>query len=226
MAKKQIVRNILLIACALVLLTVYFVAFFKPGVWHRNAFLYREEPLVYVGMDEFVYYHLQVEPKENGANLCFTVNDTTREYAVETAGEAVSIREGGTVLFSGKVLPFGDTYMLENENGELEMPLTVIAGGVMPEEEELFPNVNQLYEWAIVREDNVRGDFAALTVLLISVLVLVLDLIFPNLFFYLSHGLAVDGGEPSGFYRFGQTVSRVLLGLLIIWSVFETFNRY
>ncbi len=226
MAKKQVLRNVLIVTCAIVLVAVYLVAFFKPGVWHRNAFLYREDPLTYSGMDEFAYYHLKVTPHENGANLSFTVNDTTRAYAVETSGDAVTIQEGETPIFSGKVLPFGDTYMLENENGELEMPLTVIAAGVTPEEEELFPNVNQLYEWAIVREDGVRGDFAALTVLLISALVLALDLIFPNLFFYLSHGLAVDGGEPSGFYRFGQTVSRVLLGLLIIWSVFETFNRY
>ncbi|MBE6916202.1 MAG: hypothetical protein E7471_06200 [Ruminococcaceae bacterium] len=222
MTKKQVLRNILIVTCAVVLVAVYLVAFFKPGVWHRNAFLYREADGVYSGTDEFAEYRLQVQ----GDELSFTVNDITRRYTVKTVGDAVTIREEETVLFSGKVLPFGDTYMLENENGELEIPITIIAGGVSPEESELFPNVNQLYEWAVVREDSVRGDFGALAVLLISALFLALDLIFPNLFFYLSHGLAVDGGEPSAFYRFGQTVSRILLGLLMVWSVFETFNRY
>lgn len=222
MTKKQTACRVLLVCIAVALIAVYLVAFFKPGVWHRNTFLYREADGVYSGTDEFATYRLQVQ----GDELSFAVNDTTREYEVETAGDALTIREGETVLFSGKVLPFGDTYMLENEDGELEIPITIIAGGVTPEESELFPNVNQLYEWAIVQEESVRGDFGALAVLLISALVLILDLIFPNLFFYLSHGLAVDGGEPSGFYRFGQKVSRILLGLLIVWSVFETFNRY
>lgn len=223
MPKKQVFRNVLVITCAVVLVAVYLVAFFKPGVWHRQTFLYREADYVYSGQDEFAYYHLQVFPQESGVTVSFRVNDTTREYAVETEGDALTICEGETVLFSGKVLPFGDTYMLENENGELEIPITVIAGGVTPEESELFPNVNQLYDWAIVREDSVRGDFGALAVLLISALFLALDLIFPNLFFYLSHGLAVDGGEPSAFYRFGQIISRILLGLLIINSLFGTF---
>lgn len=222
MTKKQTACRVLLVCIAVALIAVYLVAFFKPGVWHRNTFLYREADGVYSGTDEFASYRLHVQ----GDEISFAVNDTTREYAVETAGDALTIREGETVLFSGKVLPFGDTYMLENEDGELEIPITIIAGGVTPEESELFPNVNQLYEWAIVQEESVRGDFGALAVLLISALVLILDLIFPNLFFYLSHGLAVDGGEPSGFYRFGQKVSRILLGLLIVWSVFETFNRY
>lgn len=224
MAKKKLLR-VGVALLVLGLLVAYFIAFFQPGVWHRNTFLYREENRVYSGMDEFAYYHLQIVETEAGANISFKVNDTTRHYQVEKNGMDVVICEDGVEVFHGKELPFGDTYLLENEAGEVEPPITIIADGVTPTESELFPEYLTIYNWARTAEEDVRGDFGAMIVLLVCMLFLALDLIFPNLFYYLSHGLATDGGSPSAFYRFGQMFSRFMLGLLIVYSLFATFYR-
>ena len=70
-----------------------------------------------------------------------------------------------------------------------------------------------------------RGNLWFLLPMWLLALVLFLDIKFPLLFWNLSHGLAVQGGEPSEWYCTMQKVSRdlmevgiPLLALISFWQ--------
>ena len=48
--------------------------------------------------------------------------------------------------------------------------------------------------------------------------------LFPDLLFKFQHGLAVEGGEPSEFYRMGQFIGRIAMVLGIIVGVAASFH--
>lgn len=211
---------------AIALFALYLHALLQPGFWHREAFLYLQDDGRFVGNDDFSVYQMELVREDLKTDIFFSVDETRRHYQVlqNADDKNVQIFEDDVQVFRGVVMKIGDAYFLENENKELVNPITVIAGGVKPDLEEQFPGYTQLYNWAISEDCEVRGNLMYLFYAIIAMLVLLLDVIFPNLFWNISHALAVDGGEPSAFYRFGQVTSRVFLLLTIFVCMINSFG--
>lgn len=95
--------------------------------------------------------------------------------------------------------------------------------GAVPEIEELFPGYIQLYNWVMTEEYDIRGNPEMMGGVLVMLVVLILDIVFPNLFFLLSHGLAVENAEPSDFHRFGQMFGRIICVIMIVVLIVAGF---
>ena len=139
---------------------------------------------------------------------------------------SAQISENDTLVFEGKAVSMGDSYILMDNNNEPLNMVTVIVGGVTPEAEELFPNHTRIFNLAVADKYNIRGNLMMLILILLFAVVLFVDIKFPNFFWILEHRLDVDGGEPSDWYRFGQGVGRVILAVGILVCVILTFTTH
>lgn len=218
--------NILIILISAVLLGTYLWALLRPGQWHNEAFLYRRDAGIYDGWDVYGKYSMKISRSDTGANIAFTVNGEERSYSITNLPDtqSVQISENGKIIFDGTAIIFGDTYGLIEKNGDITDIITVRAGNQVPTNDELFPSCTKLYNWAVAKKDDTRGEPLALLVILLIAALMALDIIYPDLFFTLKHMWSVDGGTPSAFYRFGQVVGRVVSVLLIIVTVFISFS--
>ncbi len=213
--------------CIAVILTVaYIYAMLLPGVWHGDAFLYRQKDGSYRGADGYAQYNMSFLQNENGALVSFSVNELTNEYEIVSNEGSVKIYKNGVLDFDGEAVPVGESYMLLEENNSGELIIEVNKGNEIPSAEELFPNINMLYKWTVGREQDTRGNFVMLIFIIIAVVVLILDIMFPKMSFYLHKGLMVEGGEPSDWYYMSQKVERVLLGIAIPVLVVLSFTTH
>ncbi len=211
---------------AVVLFVFYFRALTQPGIWYRQSFLAQQEDGSFFGRDEWYNaYRLSIPSKTSDeAEVLLNVNDETRVYRV-TFGDVVTIAENETTVFTGQVYE-GDPKILVDQAGEPIFPLTVYAGGVTPEQEELFPNLNTVYYWAEMETPDTRGDISVIFLLVLILAFLFVDIRWPNLFWNIRYFLAVDGGEPSEFYRVCQGVGRVLMVVLFFIAALAGLNLF
>lgn len=212
---------------AALLLALYFGALFRPGYWYDGIFLARQQAGVFSGQNDRAACTLQLEKSEDEAALSFTLNGETRDYRVLFGSDGVStqIYENGTLAFSGQASPMGDWYLLTDENGDFDAG-EVWGGGGMTEPPPEFPGYGQLYTWAASDRCESFGEPVFLLPLLLLAVCLAVDLRFPNFFFLLEHGLAVDGGEPSDWYRTGQKLGRVILVLAMLYCVGASLSTH
>lgn len=222
--KKQCII-IGVILCAF-LLAAYLRALFLPGMWHGDAFLYRQKDGSFVGTDIYTDYKMTVSRYDNGAEIDFSVNDKTNHYEIKYDNDLnrnVEVLENGTVIFKGKAIGNKNNYILiDNEKGTTDV--TIRVGNVPPTLEELFPGYTRLYNWAVSDKTDTRGNPYMLLLILLFAAILFVDIKFPNFFWILEHRLDVDGGEPSAWYRFGQGVGRVVLSIGILVLIVLTFT--
>ena len=68
------------------------LAALRPGVWLRDAFLYRQADGSFSGKDAYAAYTMQVAQTENGAEVEFTMDGETRHYRLESKAEGMSDR--------------------------------------------------------------------------------------------------------------------------------------
>lgn len=216
-------RQILTAACVLglVVIAVYIWLIFSPGVRYRGVFLSPQEDGSYAGSSLEYAYRLAVAPGSGETSIDFTVNGETRTYRVvrtpreNGSGEEVSFYRDGEFAARTDAWPNAGAYSLD---------VYAIDGYVLETfSEGSFPTFSQLYEWSAAFQTDTRGYPVFLLLFFLVLAVLILDIAFPNLFFYLQHGLAVDGGEPSGFYRAGQKLGRVVIAILLVLIIFWTF---
>lgn len=224
-------KKLCIIACvilAALFLTLYLYAAFLPGVWHRDAFLYRQKDGSFIGSDLYAEYKMSIDKKENGADIDFSVNDITKKYTVkfDLNDMSAEISENDARVFEGKTVAAGDSYILIDNNNEAINMVTVTVGGVPPKIEELFPNYTRVFSLAVADKYDVRGNLMMLFLILLFAAILFLDIKFPNFFWILEHRMDVDGGEPSDWYRFGQGISRVILAIGIVVCVVLTFTTH
>lgn len=153
------------------------------------------------------------------------VNGNTKQYQVvhDGTGKKLQILEDGMAVFQGEAVPMGDSWWLMEENGKFSDVIQVTVGTGYSDPETLYPSYTQLYGWAVAQKYDMRGNFVMLFCILLIAAVLALDILFPNLFFTIRYGLAVDGGEPSDLYRTGQIFGRVICGIAIIGCVIASF---
>ena len=207
----------------LVLLGVYLFAALRPGVWLRDAFLYRQADGSFSGKDAYAAYTLQLSGTESEAEAVFTLDGETRHYRLESKAEGMSapgvkIEQDGVVVFTGTALGDpGDAILWREDDGGLADEVNVIVNGEY-QKSDLWPSCNWLYNVAVGGRRESRGSVAFLLPIGALVVLLVLDVRFPLLFWNLRHGLEVYGGEPTDWYYAMQRVSRItsIIGVFVL----------
>ena len=223
-------KRVGLICLAIILLAVYLRALFLPGLWHGDAFLYRQKNGSFAGSDAYAAYTMTIQDAEYGTDIDFSVNETVNRYQIKydenDLSREVEVLENGTTICMGTAVGIeNDWIVIDKETGSSDM-ITVRVGNEVPTEAELFPNYSKLYNWAVSDTTDTRGNPYILFIALIFGVWLFLDVKFPLLFWILEHRLEVDGGEPSDWYLFGQQVGRVvlLIGILVCMVLVFTIH--
>ena len=206
-AHKQAFRRALRILYWVGLMILYLCAASRPGVWLRDAFLYRQTDGSFAGRDEYGIYALTVTAAEHETQAMFAMNGETIQYRIVTSSqENVQIYQDDRKIFAGQAI--GNVVV----NGEYQ-------------QQDLLPTCQWLYNIAVGGRMETRGNLWFLLPMGLLALVLFLDIKFPLLFWNLSYGLAVQGGEPSEWYCTMQKVSRdlmevgiPLLALISFWQ--------
>lgn len=194
---------LLCVLTALLLAVLYLWAALRPGVWLRDAFLYRQADGSFSGKDAYAAYTMQIAQTGNGAEVEFTVDGETRHYRLESKAEGMSDP--------------GDAILWREEDGGLADDVNVIVNGEY-QRSDLWPSCNWLYNVAVGGRRETRGSVAFLLPIGALVVLLGLDVRFPLLFWNLRHGLEVYGGEPTDWYYAMQRVSRIasIIGVFVL----------
>lgn len=215
-------------AVLFVLLILYLLAFFTPGVilysYGETVFLVRQSDGTFEGRNQYAAYRLEKTAGDEETTIRFFVADTPKEYRVISRedGAHVEIYEDGSLAFEGIAHQSGDSFFLQTESGTLEDgtwdslgSIEIIVSGDQPDLEDLYPSLTTVYRWAVSDSTQIRGFWPGLLGVAVCTVFLGLDIAFPDLFFRWRHGLFVDGGEPSDLYRTMQKLGRGLAVLFI-----------
>jgi hypothetical protein len=158
---------LLCVLTALLLTMLYLWAALRPGVWLRDAFLYRQADGSFSGKDAYAAYTMQVAQTENGAEVEFTMDGETRHYRLESKAEGMSdpgvkIEQDGVVIFTGTALGDpGDAILWREDDGGLADEVNVIVNGEY-QRSDLWPSCNWLYNVAVGGRRETRGSMAFL----------------------------------------------------------------
>lgn len=219
MENKKTMTHLLCIAAAGFVFGVYLFAALRPGVWLRDAFLYRQADGSFSGKDAYAAYTLQLSGTESEAEAAFTLDGETRHYRIEAKDSAeVKIYQDGALIFAGSALGDpGDAILWREDDGDLADEVKVIVNGEY-QKADLWPSCGWLYNVAVGGRRETRGSVAFLLPMGALALLLFLDLRFPLLFWDLRHGLEVSGGEPTDWYYSMQRVGRItdIVGIFVL----------
>lgn len=219
MENKKTMTHLLCIAAAGFVFGVYLFAALRPGVWLRDAFLYRQADGSFSGKDAYAAYTLQLSGTESEAEAVFTLDGETRHYRIEAKDSAeVKLYQDGALIFAGSALGDpGDAILWREDDGDLADEVKVIVNGEY-QKADLWPSCGWLYNVAVGGRRETRGSVAFLLPMGALALLLLLDLRFPLLFWNLRHGLEVYGGEPTDWYYSMQRVGRItdIVGIFVL----------
>ncbi len=99
-AHKQAFRRALRILYWVGLMILYLCAASRPGVWLRDAFLYRQTDGSFAGRDEYGIYALTVTAAEHETQAVFAMNGETIQYRIVTSSqENVQIYQDDRKIF-------------------------------------------------------------------------------------------------------------------------------
>ena len=200
-------------AAGLVALVLYLLAALRPGVWLRDAFLYRQADGSFRGRDAYGSYTMTLSGTERDAEVAFTLDGEPRHYHIQTGGSPeITIYQDGALIFAGSALGDpGDAILWREEDSGLADEGKVIVNGQY-QKDDLWPGCGWLYNVAVGGRRQTRGSVAFLLPMGALGLLLALDLRFPLLFWQLRHGLEVSGGEPTDWYCTMQRLGRWSMG--------------
>ena len=226
MKNKTIVCGIIILA--ILLFSAYLYAMFLPGVWHGDAFLYKQSDGSFVGSDSYADYKMVIKPANYGSDIEFSVNEKINHYQIKyddgDINRNVEISENGNVICKGKAMKFDDTYIVfDDETGTSDI-ISVRGGDEIPTEEELLPRTSDLYSWAVSDKTATRGNPYMLIFIFLFGVTLFIDIKYPDFFWILKYRWSVDGGEPSESYRMGQKIGYVLMPIGIVVCMVLTFT--
>lgn len=225
--KPCIITGIVLVV---VLLALYLRAIFLPGLWHGDAFLYKQDDGSFSGSDIYAEYKMNIKPADYGTDIVFSVNDKINHYQVKYDNDDpyrnVEVLENGTTVCKGKALGAENNWFLIDDELGSSNEISVRVENEAPTLEELFPSCTRLYNWSVNEDYDTRGNPGVLFLIVLFALILFLDIKFPMLFWILEHRLEVDGGEPSDWYVFGQKVGRVVMVAGILVCIVLTFTLH
>ena len=225
-AHKQAFRRALRILYWVGLMILYLCAASRPGGWLRDAFLYRQTDGSFAGRDEYGIYALTVTAAEHETQAVFAMNGETIQYRIVTSSqENVQIYQDDRKIFAGQAIGEPGDAVLWAENGQLADDIHVVVTGEY-QQHDVLPTGQWLYKVAGGGRMETRGNLWFLLPMGLLALVLFLDIKFPLLFWNLSYGLAVQGGEPSEWYCTMQKVSRDLMEVGIPFLALISFWQH
>lgn len=202
---------------------VYLWAMFRPGVWLRDTFLYRQTDGGYVGRDAYGEYTMHVSPDADGAEVRFTLDGETKAYKIEAqSAKDVKIYQDGQLVFTGEAWGDAGNALLWKEDGGLADEVDVVINGQY-QKSDLWPTCNWLYNVAVGGRSETRGNPAFLILIGVLVLLLAVNIRFPLLAWKFRHGLEVSGGEPSEWYYTSQRIGRFTMAAGIVVAAVMSF---
>ena len=132
-AHKQAFRRALRILYWVGLMILYLCAASRPGVWLRDAFLYRQTDGSFAGRDEYGIYALTVTAAEHETQAVFAMNGETIQYRIVTSSqENVQIYQDDRKIFAGQAIGEPGDAVLWAENGQLADDINVVVNGGVP----------------------------------------------------------------------------------------------
>jgi len=179
MHSKRYLRRIPISILLVVLIVAYLLAFFWPGVWHGNTFLYQKDDSTFVSYSLLRDYTMQKIPTASGTDFSFAVDNKTEQYRVVHNENAplVQIYKNDIVICEGAAIYDGKQYMLKDDDGNL---LEMGTSGVILITEDCFPSCSQLVNWSLIDTYAPRGNFALMYILLIVAVLLCLCYVIPK----------------------------------------------
>ena len=233
MTKKKLLNILCLVALGMVFI-LYFYAAFQKGIWYKNQFLYCVNENEWSGTVYTDTLTIRREKMDNKVFLYFTWGTESSKYCVffdENAAynESVKIYQEDTLLFTGYYNPDSNVQILfdssNNAVSMLDIVVTVngaeIGASNIPND--WRPSEQILFQLAMFDGPEFRGDMTRVILIFIVAFILLLDIVFSKLFFYIRHGLVVSDPEPSELYYFFQKVGRIGLCVLIGFLMLTTF---
>lgn len=177
---------------------------FQTGIWYSNIFWQRSRDVdsgwhATVNGDDIelirrvVDHEIEVTYRCNGEDEVYRVHKDKKTHSTV-------VTYGGEVVYDEPEMGV----MVYVENADMETRKTaklrlVAFIGLHP-------------------EDGMRGNPVWLFGVVIALVILAIDLRWPDFFFYMRHFLTVRDPEPTDFYRFGQNLGRCgLVIMIIVW---------
>lgn len=219
MTKKKSVY-LLIFAVVGILFLIYFRAAFRRGIWYYDDFLSRVNENEWSGTAFSDTLRLTREREGDKVLFHFAWGTETEDYTVffdknAASNESLKIYKGDALIFTGY---YSQNLILFDSSGEWIVDDIIITPAAQRQPAKIW-----LVKLALNPASQFRGNLPMVAVVVFVFLVLLLDIRFPMLFFYLSHGLAVSNPEPSDFYYGVQKLSRVILGAAIGVLMIMTF---
>ena len=157
-AHKQAFRRSLRILYWVGLMILYLCAASRPGVWLRDAFLYRQTDGSFAGRDEYGIYALTVTAAEHETQAVFAMNGETIQYRIVTSSqENVQIYQDDRKIFAGQAIGEPGDAVLWAENGQLADDINVVVNGEY-QQQDLLPTCQWLYNIAVGGRMETRGS--------------------------------------------------------------------
>ncbi len=145
--------------------------------------------------------------------LKFTKKEDTKQY--------INIMQSDELMFEGYYYSDTSSGIYFNNDGEI---VSIFA--IYSEDETndyLVPDIDSIVKVALATNVFTRGDPMYLTIAIITIILVLVDIIFPRFFFTLRYSLGVEDPEPSDFYlvtqKIGWGIAPIIVIILLIASV-------
>ena len=241
MLSKNLGQKILLSLFLIVLLGLYFKAFFTTGVYFDDIFLKKEvvsSDTYYKGKNRFGRIQITVKGqlnKNNSADVLYSFpNNINKQYTVTfkaakdwTLGIENIKDEDGKIIFEGEYQK--GSYFLFDKNGEpfMDDTINVFIEGQNPYTEEYRVPLKNVADFALFGVESIRGKYEFLIMAILIFLYTALDIKYPLFLFNLKNGLSVKDPEPSDLYLTMQKFSwyaSPVIGIFLMIAALNYFN--
>lgn len=210
---------------AAALAVLYILALFLPGLWFGDIFLYKKADGSFAGAKAQNSCRMLRAATSDGAEITFTINGKTNTYKlVRGSQDSLQIYTNGTQTFDGSLYQIGDEYAALSLDNEYDVQVEIVTSNGGQQSAPDFPSSSWLANAAFAERLDTRGQPAFLIAIAVFALLLALDIVFPDLFYTLRHGLATDGGTPSTLFRYDQKISRVVMVIAIFAFAVMSFT--
>lgn len=226
---KNVYTKALFAFFCIVLLILYFKAFFTTGVYFDDSFLKKEvlaSDSHYIGKSAHGSIHITVKGLKNkhgSAEVIYRLpNNINKRYTVnfKNAGNwdmgIENIKdEAGNIVFEGEYRK--DSNFLYDKDGK---PMISDAVRIRANGEKVSYNANyrvslkSVADFASFAKDTVHGKFELLFLAIVLFTITIIDIKFPLFFFSLRHALHVKDPEPSDFYIEMQRATWIVLPII------------
>lgn len=219
---NRLLKGIILafLAAALIL---YFIVFFTRGAEFDDTFLKKEvvsSDAHYTGKNMYGSIHITVKGIKDvhrSAEVEFRLpNNINRRYTVNfkdpknwDAGIENIKGEDGSIVFEGEYRK--DRDFMVDKNGEfwLDYNARVMKYGESPYNEYYKISLKNVADFAYSAKDITRGNYGLLVLALFFLVITIIDIKYPMLFFNLKYSFSVENPQPSDTYLALQKISWV-----------------